>query len=298
MGRPCPAGRSPARAGPHQPPAGCAAPPRRARADQVGRICPARRRSRSPPGTCAPGDDWSATLAVTGYPAEVSAGWLEPLLSYPGRVDVTLHIEPIPVAVAAARLRRQRARLESGRPMPASTGGSWMTRMSKPPPTTPATWPTGSPAARASPSSSACTSPCPPRLRGRTRRRDRRGAGAGRVPAAGHRPGHLPLAARVGHDSAGWHRPAAAAPHHGHRRARRQSFPFTSPDLPRDPAAPDALPGVLYGGNTAGPGLVAWDRWAADNHNSVTLAASSAGKYLPGQAGDPPVAVRRAPSAG
>ena len=61
------------------------------------------------------GDDWSATLAVTGYPAEVSAGWLEPLLSYPGRVDVTLHIEPIPVAVAAARLRRQRARLESGR---------------------------------------------------------------------------------------------------------------------------------------------------------------------------------------
>ena len=59
------------------------------------------------------------------------------------------------------------------------------------------------------------------------------------------------------------------------------SFPFTSPDLPRDPAAPDALPGVLYGVNTAGPGLVAWDRWAADNHNSVTLAASGAGKsYL------------------
>ena len=59
------------------------------------------------------------------------------------------------------------------------------------------------------------------------------------------------------------------------------AFPFTSPDLPRDPAAPDALPGVLYGVNTAGPGLVAWDRWAADNHNSVTLAASGAGKsYL------------------
>jgi hypothetical protein len=56
------------------------------------------------------------------------------------------------------------------------------------------------------------------------------------------------------------------------------SFPFTSPDLPRDPAAPHALPGVLYGANTAGPGLVAWDRWAAGNHNSVTLAASGAGK--------------------
>ena len=69
------------------------------------------------------------------------------------------------------------------------------------------------------------------------------------------------------------------------------SFPFTSPDLPRDPAAPDALPGVLYGVNTAGPGLVAWDRWAADNHNSVTLAASGAGQVLPGQAGDPPVSL-------
>ena len=68
-------------------------------------------------------------------------------------------------------------------------------------------------------------------------------------------------------------------------------FPFTSPDLPRDPAAPGALPGVLYGVNTAGPGLVAWDRWAADNHNSVTLAASGAGQVLPGQAGDPPVPV-------
>ena len=59
------------------------------------------------------------------------------------------------------------------------------------------------------------------------------------------------------------------------------AFPFTSPDLPRDPADPDALPGILYGANTAGPGLVAWDRWACDNHNSVTLACSGAGKsYL------------------
>jgi hypothetical protein len=61
------------------------------------------------------GGDFAATLTVTGYPAEVSAGWLEPLTAYPGRLDVTLHIEPIPATVAAARLRRQRARLESGR---------------------------------------------------------------------------------------------------------------------------------------------------------------------------------------
>ena len=68
------------------------------------------------------GDDYAATLAVTGYPAEVAAGWLEPLTAYPGRLDVTLHIEPIPPAVAAERLRRQRARLESGRRAGADRG--------------------------------------------------------------------------------------------------------------------------------------------------------------------------------
>src|SRR4051812_11115266 len=61
------------------------------------------------------GDGLAATLIVTRYPAEVGPGWLEPLLSYPGRVDVALHIDPIPQQVAADRLRRQRARLESGR---------------------------------------------------------------------------------------------------------------------------------------------------------------------------------------
>lgn len=51
------------------------------------------------------GDDYAATLAVTGYPAEVAPGWLEPLLSYRGRLDVALHIDPVPPAVAADRLR-------------------------------------------------------------------------------------------------------------------------------------------------------------------------------------------------
>ena len=38
---------------------------------------------------------------------------------------------------------------------------------------------------------------------------------------------------------------------------------------------------MLYGASASGPGLVAWDRWAQDNHNSVTLATSGAGKsYL------------------
>jgi hypothetical protein len=61
------------------------------------------------------GDGYAATLAVTGYPAEVGPAWLEPLLCWPGRLDITVHVDPVPTA-AAARLRRQRARLESSRP--------------------------------------------------------------------------------------------------------------------------------------------------------------------------------------
>jgi hypothetical protein len=38
---------------------------------------------------------------------------------------------------------------------------------------------------------------------------------------------------------------------------------------------------VLYGVNLASAGVVVWDRWAQDNHNSVVLARSGAGKsYL------------------
>jgi type IV secretory pathway VirB4 component len=55
------------------------------------------------------------TFAVTGYPREVGPGWLTPLLTADGTFDVALHIEPIPAAMAAERLRRQRARLESAR---------------------------------------------------------------------------------------------------------------------------------------------------------------------------------------
>ncbi|MEV0539255.1 VirB4 family type IV secretion system protein [Nocardia salmonicida] len=61
------------------------------------------------------GSDWAETLAVTGYPREVTAGWLAPLLSHPGRVEVAVHIEPVDSATAATRLRRQQARLESSR---------------------------------------------------------------------------------------------------------------------------------------------------------------------------------------
>ncbi|XES00413.1 hypothetical protein HEP87_59665 [Streptomyces sp. S1D4-11] len=65
--------------------------------------------------TLAVGDYLAATLVVTGYPAEVVPGWLDPLLTYPGRLDVALHIEPVTRALAAQQLKKQRAHLESTR---------------------------------------------------------------------------------------------------------------------------------------------------------------------------------------
>jgi len=225
------------------------------------------------------GDDYASTLAVTGYPAEVSAGWLEPLTAYPGRLDVTLHIEPVPATVAAARLRRQRARLESGRRAGAARGQ--------------------------------LDDPDAEAAAGDARELAYRLArGEGRLFRLGlyltiHAATEDDLAAEVAAVRAlaaslllvtvpatfrslqGWVTTLPAGTDALSLRrtmdtaALAASFPFTSPDLPRDPASPHALPGVLYGANTAGPGLVAWDRWAADNHNSVTLAASGAGKsYL------------------
>ncbi|MGO4757108.1 conjugal transfer protein TraC, partial [Streptomyces sp. 2MCAF27] len=65
--------------------------------------------------TLAVGGHLASTLVVTGYPAEVSPGWLAPLLNFPGHLDIALHIDPVPNPVAAAGLKKQRARLESGR---------------------------------------------------------------------------------------------------------------------------------------------------------------------------------------
>ncbi|WP_017601019.1 VirB4 family type IV secretion system protein, partial [Nocardiopsis lucentensis] len=57
---------------------------------------------------------WLAqTMVVTGYPHDVRAGWADPLLTFPGRIDVSCHVIPVPGQLAAGRLRRRRARLES-----------------------------------------------------------------------------------------------------------------------------------------------------------------------------------------
>src|SRR5438128_6378315 len=68
------------------------------------------------------GEGWWASFAVTGYPHEVSLGWLAPLLQAARDADVALHIEPVPPPVAADRLRRQRARLESTRRLETERG--------------------------------------------------------------------------------------------------------------------------------------------------------------------------------
>lgn len=68
------------------------------------------------------GDIWYESFAVTGYPREVRPGWLSPLLNFSGRLDLSLHVEPVPNEVAAGQLRRQIARLESSRHIDVSKG--------------------------------------------------------------------------------------------------------------------------------------------------------------------------------
>jgi type IV secretory pathway VirB4 component len=68
------------------------------------------------------GNVWHRSLAVTGYPREVAHGWLAPLLRAAGDLDLSLHIGPVAPLLAADRLRRQRARLESSRRIEADRG--------------------------------------------------------------------------------------------------------------------------------------------------------------------------------
>jgi len=223
------------------------------------------------------GVDYAASLVVTGYPAEVRAGWLEPVLAYPGRVDVALHIEPVPPAVAAQRLRKQRGRLESSRRQDAAKG-----RLDDP-------------ELDAAVLDAA-------ELATRLARGEARLFRLGLyLTVHGSSPEELAervvevrnLAASLLLDTApatwrqlqGW---ITSLPLGfdalGMRRvfdtdALAAAFPFTSPDLPI--TSGDTGMGVLFGLNLASAGVVVWDRWAQDNYNAVILARSGAGKsYL------------------
>ncbi|SDJ00946.1 AAA-like domain-containing protein [Actinokineospora alba] len=228
------------------------------------------------------GGEWVSSFGITGFPREVHPGWLSPLLTYPGRVDVSLHVEPIDPATAAARLRKQLAKLESGRRHTAEHG-----RLHDP-------------------HVEAATEDAYD-LSSRVAR------GEGKLYRVGlyltiHAISERSLADEVAalrslcasllldakhttyRSLQGW---VSCLPMGldliGMRRtfdtsALSAAFPFTSPDLPAaDPTSVGAPSGVLYGYNVGSQSLVHWDRFAPamHNHNSVILGRSGSGKsYL------------------
>lgn len=212
------------------------------------------------------------TVGVTGYPRQVRLGWLEPLVTHPGPADVALHIEPIPAPVAAERLRRQLARLESSRRLDADRG-----RL-------------GDPGVDASASDARDLADRLARgegrlfsvglyatCRGSDTEEVEREAGRLRsllgsllldtVPATYRSLPAWITTLPVGLDLLRLRRTMDTA-------ALAAAFPFASGEL-SDPA------GVLWGRNTRTGGLVFWDRFAQPNYNTVILARSGAGKsYL------------------
>ncbi|MFI5590089.1 VirB4 family type IV secretion system protein [Amycolatopsis sp. NPDC051758] len=225
------------------------------------------------------GNEWVASFGVTGYPQEVYPGWLAPLLTYPARLDVSVHVQPVDPITAASGLKKQRARLESSRRHHARHDHL------------------DDPDLDAAAEDAADLS-----------RRVARGEG--RLFKFGlyltiHAPDEETLAEEVsalrslcasllldakpatyrslqgwvttlplGLDSLGLKRTFDTA-------AASAAFPFTSPDLPAVDPTSTAPSGVLYGYNVGSQGLVHWDRFACDNHNSVVLGRSGSGKsYL------------------
>jgi type IV secretory pathway VirB4 component len=59
------------------------------------------------------GDTFFRTMAIVGWPREVSAGWLQPLLSWRGAADIALYFDPVANDHAARHLQKQRARFSS-----------------------------------------------------------------------------------------------------------------------------------------------------------------------------------------
>jgi len=218
------------------------------------------------------GDGWCRSFAVAGYPREVGRGWLEPLCAHPGRLDVAVHIDPVPAEVAAERLRRQLARLESNRRADAAKG-----RL-------------------ADPDVEVAAEDARELAAGLARGEQKlfRVALVLTVHAADEKAldaecarvralcASMLLDARPAtwRSLQGWGTTLPLGVDAlGQRRAfdtdaLAASFPFASAEL-------SATTGVLYGITGSGTGLVSWDRFAQDNHNSVILARSGAGKsYL------------------
>ena len=218
------------------------------------------------------GEVWQASFAVVGYPHEVSRGWLAPLLQAARDVDLSLHVEPLPPAVAVDRLRRQRARFESTRRLEQDHG-----RLPDP--------------------FIAAAAEDSEELMSRLARGQSRLFRAGLYLSV-RAPSEPELEERTGRlrtlcSSLLLHAvPCSFRPFEGwlttlplgldQLRLRRAfdtealaaSFPFAAADPPIDPD------GVLYGLTPAGAPIIL-DRFQQDNYNTVLLARSGAGKsYL------------------
>ncbi|MFM9442549.1 VirB4 family type IV secretion system protein [Streptomyces acidiscabies] len=221
------------------------------------------------------GDDWTASFAITGYPREVHPGWLQPLLTHPARLDISLHIEPVDPLTSATHLKHQLARLESGRRHDSEHG-----RLTDP-------------YAEAATEDAYDLSARIARGEGKlfrlglyltvhaaNREELADETASVRALAASLLLGAQPTTYRT---LQGWTTtlPLGLDPIRMRRTfdtaALAAAFPFTSPDLPTDTTPT----GVLYGYNLGSQGLVHWDRFTLDNHNSVVLGRSGAGKsYL------------------
>lgn len=225
------------------------------------------------------GNEWVASFGVTGYPQEVYPGWLAPLLTYPARLDVSVHIQPIDPGTAASGLKKQRARLESSRRHHARHDQL------------------DDPDLDAAAHDAADLSRRIARGEGRlfkfglylTLHAPDEQALAEEVSALRSLCASLLLDAKpatyrslqgwvttlpLGLDSLGLKRTFDTA-------AASAAFPFTSPDLPTVDPTSTSPSGVLYGYNVGSQGLVHWDRFACDNHNAVVLGRSGSGKsYL------------------
>jgi len=218
------------------------------------------------------GEEHCATFVVTGYPREVGLGWLEPLATHPGRLDVAVHVEPVAAQLAAERLRRQLARLESGRRVDAAKG-----RLPDPDVEVAAD------DARELATGLArgeqrlfrvglvltVHAPSEEALRDEANRVRALASSLllDTQPATWRALQGWVSTLPLGIDALGSRRSFDTA-------ALSAAYPFASAEL-------STTSGVLYGTAARGAGLVCWDRFACDNYNSVILARSGAGKsYL------------------
>lgn len=223
---------------------------------------------------------YTATLTLTGYPAEVLPGWLEAIYTYPARIDVALHAEPVAALQAASRLRKQRARLEAGRRGDAERG-----RLEDP--IAEAAAADAAELAHRVARSSAKLFKAAIHLTAYADSHEELAAILAEVkgllaaqlatvtPATFRQVEGWTATLPVGVDRLGPARTLAT-------EALAACLPIASPDLTRlDQDGNGGISGVLWGLNTATGNPVFWDRWGQQNHNSVVLGASGGGKsYL------------------